>query len=95
MSDAREPPEDLAALRGFQVERRAAFAAVDGVEAGAVEAGRAGHLARRIAGGRLDFDHVGAEIGEQHRAEWTGHHLRGVQHAQTLESAGRCGHLGI
>ena len=91
----RQPFEDGAALAGLQVERDASLAAVDGVEAGAVEAGRPRHLPRRVAGGRLDLDHVGAEIGEQHRAERAGHHLRGVEDAQTIEGAGESGHLVI
>src|SRR6185503_12497582 len=40
-------------------------------------------------GGRLDLDHVGAEIGEQHRAEGTRHHLRGVEDAEAVQRAGR------
>ena len=35
--------------------------------------------------GRLDLDHVGAEIGQQHRAERPGHHLRDVEHAKPCE----------
>ena len=35
--------------------------------------------------GRFDLDDVGAEIGEQHRAERPGHHLRDVEHAQAVE----------
>jgi hypothetical protein len=50
-------------------------------------ADRARHLPRRVAGGRLDLDDVGAEIGEHHRAERPGHHLRDVEHLETVERA--------
>ena len=46
----------------LEVEDDAAFAAVDGVEARAVSADRAGHPARRVAIGRLDLDDVRAHV---------------------------------
>ena len=39
---------------------------------------------------RFDLDHVGAEIGEHHRAEWAGHDLRDVEHAKTFERRCSC-----
>jgi len=40
----------------------AALAAVDGIEARAVGAARAGHPPRRVAAGRLHLDYVGAHV---------------------------------
>ena len=88
MSDDRcEALEELPAIRGFQVQHEAAFAAIDRVEGRALGADRPDHLPRRIAGWRLDLDHVGAEVREQHRAEGPGHELRDVQDAHALQGA--------
>ena len=43
----------------------------------------AGHLAGRIAAGRLDLDDIGAEIREQHGAERPGHDLSEIQDPKT------------
>jgi hypothetical protein len=59
---AGEACEDGAALLVIEIEDNALFAAVDGIEGGAVVAAGAGHAARRIAGGRLDFDDARAHI---------------------------------
>src|SRR5258708_31969216 len=89
----REPRKGVASTRRLQVNDDAAFAAVDGVEAGTVAADSARHLARRVARRRLDFDDVGAEVREQHRAERTGHYLGDVEDAKASESG--LGHLVI
>ena len=41
------------------------------------------------AGGSTLID-VGAEVGEHHRAERPGHHLRDVEHAEAVERAMAC-----
>ena len=53
------------------------------------------HLPGGVAGRRLDLDDVGAEIGEHHRAERPGHHLRDVEDAEAFESRGGFGHRVI
>ena len=59
--------QDGAALGRLQVQRHALHAAIVGLEEGAGHAGQHGHAARAVAAvGRLDLDHVGAEIGHQH-----------------------------
>ena len=88
--DAREPHEDVAPSGGLQVEHDAALAAIDGVEARAVGADGARHLPRRIARRAARLLMTSApEVGEQHRAERPGHHLRDVEHAETVEGARR------
>ena len=63
---------------GLQVQRDAALAAVEGLE---VQAGVVGSVRRYVAahiptGVRvLDLDHLGAEVGQEQRAEWTGAEL--------------------
>ena len=59
-----EAPHRVAAGRLLQVDDDAALAAVDGVEAGAVAADGARHAPGRVAGGRLDLDHVGAHVAQ-------------------------------
>ena len=65
----------------------AAFAAIHRVEGRALGTDRPDHLSRRIAGWRLDLDHVGPKVREKHRAEGPGHELRDVQDAHTLQGA--------
>src|SRR5262249_53616580 len=86
---AREPREHDAPLGGLQVEHDAALPAVHRVEARAVAAGRARHLPRRVAGGRLDLDDVGAQVSEEHGAVGTGHPLRDVEDADAVERGAR------
>ena len=42
-------------------------------------------MAVPVAGGRLDLDHLGAEVGEQDAAERAGDVLRVLDHADALE----------
>ncbi len=85
--------EHLEALLLLEVDHHAALAAVDALEVaavGAVPAGlgrERGHLARAVAAGRLDLHHVGALVGEQHRAERPGEHLRQIDDPEALERA--------
>src|SRR5262249_26552250 len=44
--------------------------------------------AHAVAPGGLDLDHVGAEVGEQHRAEWAGQVLPEVAHPHPLQRSG-------
>jgi hypothetical protein len=84
--------EDLAALIAAQVEREASFIAIDGGMQKAhatLFAGEPGRdLAPDLAVGRLDLDHVRAEIGEHapaHRAGPTG---RSLKNANSVKRAG-------
>ena len=54
--------EHRARLGGAQVEDDALLAAVDAVEGVALAAGAAGHLAGRVAAGRLHFDDPRAHV---------------------------------
>ena len=45
-------------------------------------------LAEGVALGRLHLDHVGAEIGQQHRPHRAVHHLREIQNPDPVQSAG-------
>src|SRR5438309_1135148 len=47
--------------------------------------GEGWHTARHVALGWLDLDHVGAEVGQQHRAEGPGERLGQVEDAQVGE----------
>src|SRR6185369_12979355 len=59
--------QDGAALGVLEVQRHALHAAIVGLEEGAAYAGQHRHAARAVTAlGRLDLDHVGAEIGHQH-----------------------------
>ena len=57
-----ETPHDLLAASGAEIQHDAALAAIDGIEAGALDSRRASHPPRRIAAGRLDLDHVCAHV---------------------------------
>jgi hypothetical protein len=41
---------------------------------------------------RLDLDHVGAEVGQQHAGEWAGHDLADVENADAFEGEFLGGH---
>jgi hypothetical protein len=72
--------------RPLEIDREAALVAVHGQEPGGC-AGRPLPLEpRRRAPGRLDPDHVGAHVGEQHGAECARQDVRQVEHAETAES---------
>jgi hypothetical protein len=84
--------ELAAALGRLDVERHALLAEVPGLEVFAVvgsELVRA-DLARRIALGRLDLDHLGAELGQEHGAVRAGTELLQRQDSNSLE--GFCAH---
>ena len=86
-------------LVAFEVEHDAALAAVDGgVESAAVGVGliavERAREANRIAAGRLDADHLGAELGEQLRAVGDRTPGRDLNDAQALERRRRCAALG-
>ena len=59
---AGEPREHGARFVIIEIEDNGMFAAVDGVEGGTVAAARAGHAARGIARGRLDFNDTRAHV---------------------------------
>ena len=94
---ARDEREEVrAAARAVEIQRDAAFAAVERVQAQARERGRhTGHerfgAARVAAVRRLHLDHVGAEPGQHHRAE-RGASVGEVEHAVGREGCGRSGH---
>ena len=48
--------------------------------------------ARHVAARRLDLDHVGAEVGEQHGAVGAGQHLGEVDHPQPAQRAAAARH---
>ena len=63
--------------RLLEVDRERALAAVGRDEQGGELAGRVDRLAaaaRDVAARRLDLDHVGALVGQEHRGERAGHH---------------------
>src|SRR6185369_2502708 len=81
----READERIASRRRLEIEDDPALAAVDGVERRAFGADRAGHAAGRIAAGRLDLDHIRAQIAQLHRAIRPGHHLGDVEDSDAVK----------
>ena len=82
---AEEAPQDLAPGVGLEVDTDRALVPVDGEEVGggarargSVTDPRRSPAPRRVAVGRLDLDHVRAEVGEQHRAVRPGEDRRAV-----------------
>ena len=95
---AHEVEEDLDAFRLAQVERDAALApvALPVQERDAVD-DRPAHLAHVVAAGRLDLEHIGAEVGEQ-GTQRARPQQRGVEHTDTakrLDEVGIGGHPPI
>ena len=86
-------PEDLLPARFLQVEDDAALVAVDAPEAGTLGAAASRHRARGVAVRRLDLDHVGAQVPEEHRAEGAGHDLGRVEDADPVEGLFHAGAL--
>ena len=98
--------EGLAVGFVLEVERDAALVAVDAAEVTAVVAasvdarlalggvdevlGNRRRRPRHVAGRRLDLDHVGAEVGEDRRAEGPGEGHRAVDDCEVAEGA--CAH---
>ena len=78
-----ELEQDLAPRVGAQVELHALLAAVEGDEVRAV--GVATEVAERVAAGRFDLEHVGAEIGEHHAGERRGDDRAQFEHAHAFE----------
>ena len=69
--------QDLDALGLLEVDRQRALAAVGRYEQGGELAGRIDRLAaaaRDVAARRLDLDHVGALVGQEHRGKRPRHH---------------------
>src|SRR5439155_7408892 len=79
---ADEVEEDVAARGALQVEREGALAAIPADEAEELEA-------EGIAAGRLDLHDVGAELGEQQRAEGAGDEAREIEDADAFEARAR------
>ncbi len=82
--------EPSAALGALQVERHALLAEVPCLEILAVVLAQLirSDLARGIAFRRLDLDHFGAELGQEHRAVGAGAELLQCQDANTFERFG-------
>ena len=83
---ADEPVEHRRGALLAEIEGHGPLPAVQG-DVGGVEPA-AVHAAEPVARGRrLDLDHVGAEVGEQERAEAAGDHAREVEHVHVAERA--------
>ena len=57
-----ETPHHFLAARGAEIQDDTALAPIDGIEAGALDSGRASHPPRRIPAGRLYLDYVRAHV---------------------------------
>ncbi len=82
--------QNLAADVALDVDRQRALATVRGDEqrrelTGLVDRGAA--AARDVAADRLDLEHVGALVGEEHRRERSRHHAGQIQHADVFKWA--------
>ena len=88
--------KDGLASRGAQVQGQAALVAVEGEEAGGKVAGEAGtHPAGVVAAaGPLDFDDIGAQVGQQQGAHRAGHNLGQVEDFDAGQGAGGRGGVG-
>ena len=82
-----EASKRLLRLRAREVERDAPLAPVDREEIGglASHVGRAPRARLVTVARSLDLDHVGAEVGEQHRAVRPREDAREVEHADAVE----------
>ena len=83
-----QPAQHLVAALGFQVEREAALVAV--IEDPGVVAVHPRRAGPRVQGaikvtfaGRLDLDHVGAEVGEDRRCRRRRDEARAIDHSQS------------
>ena len=74
-------------VRRGNVDRDAALVAIDCEEIGAFRAdeGRPPFASLIADAGPFDFDHVGAEIAQNHRAEWAGERFGEIDDADTVE----------
>ena len=89
-----ERDREIAAALGLQVDRDVSLAAVLLHVVAAHAAAARPQAAREIAVGRLDLDHVGAEIAEHARAKRPGQHAAEVGDADAVERLRGCGIVG-
>src|SRR5581483_2874288 len=80
-----QPPEHFKPTWIVKVEHDRALVAVDHREGGRDAAPRPAHRAGKIAGRRLDLDHVGALVAEDHRAHRARQILGQVDDANSAE----------
>ena len=86
---AGEPFEDLAAFLAFEVDREAAFVAVESREVTALSGGEGLQEPGEVAGFRmLDLHDVGAEVGELHPAERARHVVADLDHTDARKGRG-------
>jgi hypothetical protein len=78
---------EVARGRVLEVEHDRALAAVDRCEVLAEAFGDRRPLPHRVAVGRLDLRHVGAEVGEQHAAKGARRHVAELDDAHAREGA--------
>ncbi len=74
-----------AVLLVFEVKHDRALVAVQRVEVAALAVCERLVVAPRIAAGRLDLDHVGAEVGEQHAGKRPRHVLGVLEHPDPIQ----------
>ena len=88
----RQPLSNAHAVRVLEVDRNGAFVAVHLQEVGALarDERRPPLTAAVAAAGPLDLDHVGAQVGQHHRAVRPGQDLGQVKHPDVGE--GEVGH---
>jgi len=87
----RQPVEQGPALVGFQIDGEAALVAVEGQKK---SRGKADAPPRRVAVGRFDLDHVGAEVGEDQARRWAHDGVAEFEHANAGKRQGLA-RLGI
>ena len=75
------------AVRRLQIEDEALLAGIELPEAGAGAVSQRRARAHHVAFGRLDLDHLGAEIGQQPGAMRTGDRRREIEHAKPVQGA--------
>src|SRR6202034_3255347 len=76
---------------GLEVERNALLVTVHRTER-AIVVGLSPHPERIAAIGRLDLDHLGAEIRQQHASEWPADITRKLQDPDSIQRARDRGH---
>src|SRR5579883_2715193 len=82
----------LAILLALEIEHDAALAAVEQREEGRAHAAERAGL---VAGGRLDLDHLGAQLGEDHAAGRAHDHMGHLHDPYALERQSDCGHFRL
>ena len=86
---ADEPAQDLGALRLLQVDDEALLVAVDAEEIVALAGDEGREMPGLVAAaGRLDLQHLGAEIAEALGAERPGQHPRQIDDPEPVERPG-------